>query len=68
MAEWESIPVLEDVYLALLRHPFDDWRVRNQSVYARVLDRLADLHGRDPETTQNYFEAKANAADTSETR
>lgn len=50
---------LETVYLALLSHPHDLWRIQNQAVYCTVRDALANLLQMGVEEVQNTYEEKA---------
>ena len=47
----------EEVYLALLSHPIDAWRIRNQRTLAIMRAYLASMTGRSEEETQAHYEA-----------
>jgi hypothetical protein len=55
----EEVQALEAAYLALLRMPFGEVRIQNQALFCSVLDVLATTLGRDNESVQNEYEAKA---------
>lgn len=48
------------LYEMLLRHPFDEWRAKNQHLYVLLRDDLAELRGETPEETQSHYEALAS--------
>ena len=52
--------LLADFYLNLLTLPHDAWRARHQSLYALILNALADELESDPETVQCIFERMAS--------
>jgi len=52
--------LLEQMYLALLRHPHDSWRVENQALYVRVREALCAEVGGDSQEVQEYYEQIAN--------
>lgn len=49
---------LVDIYMALLSHPHDEWRARNQKVYCLVLDEIAEVSGEDREFVQTMYEER----------
>lgn len=50
------------LYLALLEHPHDKWRIENQMAYCVVRDDIAQRLGIDAEIVQNTFEQGVLAA------
>lgn len=58
-ADPAGLAVAEQTYLALLSHPFDAWRVRNQAVLSGLLSFIAKATSRDEEAVQNAFEEAA---------
>jgi hypothetical protein len=53
----DGITLVERAYIALLRHPHDLWRVKNQWLYCECRAYLAAATGRSEEETQELFEA-----------
>ena len=51
--------LLEQVYLALLKHPDNSWRVENQEIYVNVREALASLLGETSQSVQNHYEQLA---------
>lgn len=51
--------LLKAVYCALICHPHDEWRAKNQALYAAVRDRIASDVGITAEDTQNWFEQES---------
>lgn len=50
---------LEKLYLALLKHPCDSWRIKNQSIYCMVRSAVAEARGECDQDTQEHFECLA---------
>jgi hypothetical protein len=50
---------LEKLYLALLKHPCDSWRIKNQNIYCMVRDAVANVGSGDVQETQEHFESLA---------
>lgn len=58
----DGLEVAEAVYAAMLNHPHDLWRVKNQHEYCALRDFIAKATGRTAEEVQNEFEERAAIA------
>ena len=57
---YESIEVIKETYLALLKLPICSWRINNQRIYCKLRDAIADFEGRSIQEIQEEYETKAN--------
>jgi hypothetical protein len=53
------LKLAEDTYLALLKHPFDSWRIHNQKLYCDLRNFIADSTGESEQDVQEFYEAMA---------
>lgn len=50
------LKLAEQNYVALLQHPYDSWRIRNQHALCNARELVAILTGETGEQVQNRFE------------
>ena len=50
---------VQEIYIALLKHPHDAWRAQHQNIYNELLMRVAYQEGMTLEDAQNHFEGLA---------
>ena len=55
----DSLELAEEAYVAILRHPHDTWRLKNQALYCTLRDFIADHTGMDSEEVQDEYESRA---------